>query len=469
MQVKQEFVMRKLIGTKDFYKMALMIALPLMIQNGITSFVNLLDNLMVGQVGTEAMTGVSIVNQLMFVFQITVFGGVSGAGIFTAQYYGKGDQNGIRYTFRFKVIVVAVLSCLAALLLTAKGNDLIELFLHEDNVGNIDLCREQAQAYLKIIVLTVFPFVLTQAYSDTLRNCGQTLAPMIAGVVAICVNVTFNYLLIFGKAGFPELGVRGAAIATLMARITECTILIVWTRRRATRYPFILGAWSSMKIPGALVRQIAVKGLPLLMNETLWSSGMAIMAQCYSTRGLSAVAAYQICMTVWELFTIVAFALGNSVGIIVGQKLGAGELDKAKDEAWQLIFFAVAVAAGCSAVLAACSGLFPQLYNTTQEVRELAAQMLVVMAIFLPFITFTHASYFTLRCGGKTLITLLFDSVFTWIVAIPLSWILSRYTALPMLPLYFCCQLPEILKCVMGFSFVKSGKWIQNLTLADMQ
>ena len=317
--------MRKLIGTKDFYKMALMIALPLMIQNGITSFVNLLDNLMVGQVGTEAMTGVSIVNQLMFVFQITVFGGVSGAGIFTAQYYGKGDQNGIRYTFRFKVIVVAVLSCLAALLLTAKGNDLIELFLHEDNVGNIDLCREQAQAYLKIIVLTVFPFVLTQAYSDTLRNCGQTLAPMIAGVVAICVNVTFNYLLIFGKFGFPELGVRGAAIATLMARITECTILIVWTRRRAARYPFILGAWSSMKIPGALVRQIAVKGLPLLMNETLWSSGMAIMAQCYSTRGLSAVAAYQICMTVWELFTIVAFALGNSVGIIVGQKLGAGE------------------------------------------------------------------------------------------------------------------------------------------------
>ena len=129
--------MRKLIGTKDFYKMALMIALPLMIQNGITSFVNLLDNLMVGQVGTEAMTGVSIVNQLMFVFQITVFGGVSGAGIFTAQYYGKGDQNGIRYTFRFKVLVVAVLSCLAALLLTAKGNDLIELFLHDRADGGI--------------------------------------------------------------------------------------------------------------------------------------------------------------------------------------------------------------------------------------------------------------------------------------------------------------------------------------------
>ena len=179
------------------------------------------------------------------------------------------------------------------------------------------------------------------------------------------------------------------------------------------------------------------------------------------------VAAYQICQTIWQLFTIVAFALGTSVGIIVGQKLGAGELDKARDYAWKLIAFATAVAAVFGGILALCSSLFPQLYNTTAEVRSLAARMLIIMGLFLPLVTFSHGSYFTLRCGGKTLITLLFDSVFTWVVNIPLAWGLSRYTVLPILPLFFLCQCPEMLKCCLGFGMVKSGKWVQNLTTLE--
>ena len=130
--------MKKLIGTKEFYKAALIIALPIMIQNGLTSFVNLLDNLMVGTLGTESMTGVSIANQLLFVYQLTVFGGVSGAGIFTAQYYGKGDDEGIRYTMRFKLIVTVLLATVAAILFLTAGDRLIDLFLYADNVNNVD-------------------------------------------------------------------------------------------------------------------------------------------------------------------------------------------------------------------------------------------------------------------------------------------------------------------------------------------
>ena len=177
--------MRKLIGTKEFYKMALMIALPLMIQNGITSFVNLLDNLMVGRLQTESMTGVSIANQLLFVFQLSVFGGVSGAGIFTAQFFGKGDHDGVRYTFRYKLIVTAALSVIAFCLFYFAGERLIELFLYEDNVGDIALCRRESLAYLRIMMFTVFPFVLTQCYGDTLRECGQTVVPMAASVIAM--------------------------------------------------------------------------------------------------------------------------------------------------------------------------------------------------------------------------------------------------------------------------------------------
>lgn len=456
--------MKKLFGTKEFYKAALVIALPIMVQNGLTSCVNLLDNLMVGSLGTESMTGVSIANQLLFVFQLTVFGGVSGAGIFSAQFFGKGDDEGVRYTMRFKLIVTVTLACMAALLFSTVGDRLIELFLYTDDVNDIDLCRQESLRYLKIMLLTTFPFALTQVYGDTLRSCGHTVVPMYAGIAAILVNLVFNYILIFGKLGCPALGVEGAAIATLLARIMETGILIGWSHLHTKKYTFIAGVWHSLYIPVSLIKRIALKGLPLLFNEVFWSLGMTFMAQCYSTRGLSAVAAYQICQTVWQLFTIVAFALGSSVGIIVGQKLGAGELQQAKEDAAKLITFAALVAAVCGVIMAVLSPVFPQFYNTTEDVRILARQMLMIMAVCLPLIAFTNACYFTLRCGGKTFITLLFDSVFVWTVCIPLSWTLSRYTTFPMLQLYALCQLPELVKCTLGFFMVKSGSWAQDLT-----
>ena len=458
--------LKKLIGTKEFYKAALIVALPIMVQNGLTSCVNLLDNLMVGSLGTESMTAVSIANQLLFVYQLTVFGGVSGAGIFTAQFYGKGDDDGIRYTMRFKLIVTTLLAFGAAALFLTNGGALMELFLHEDEVTNVALCRTEAIAYLQIMLFTVFPFALTQVYGDTLRGCGHTVVPMTAGVVAILTNLVFNYILIFGKLGLPALGVRGAAIATLLSRVVESLILIVWSHTHTKRYSFIPRVWRSLHIPAPLAKRISLKGLPLLFNEVFWSLGMTFMAQCYSTRGLSAVAAYQICTTVWQLFTIVAFALGTSVGIIVGQKLGAGELDKAKETAYKLIAFATTVAAACGLLMALFSPIFPKLYNTSHEVRTLASSMLIIMSIGVPFVAFSHSCYFTLRCGGKTWVTVLFDSVFMWVVAIPLSFSLSRFTDLPMFPLFILCQLPEVIKCLLGFFVVRGGSWVQNLTEA---
>lgn len=458
---------KRLIGTKAFYKSALMIAMPIMVQNGLTSCVNLLDNLMVGSLGTESMTAVSIANQLLFVYQLTVFGGISGAGIFTAQFYGKGDNDGVRYTMRFKCIVAAVLALIAAVLFTARGDRLIELFLHADEVSDVALCRSEAQAYLQIMLLTVFPFALTQVYGDTLRGCGYTTVPMTAGIAAILTNLVFNYILIFGKLGAPAMGVRGAALATLLSRVVECMILIVWSHGNTRRYSFIQGVWRSLHIPMSLAKRISMKGLPLLFNEVFWSLGMSFMAQCYSTRGLSAVAAYQISLTVWQLFTIVAFALGTSVGIIVGQKLGSGALKEAKEDAYKLIAFAVMVATACGLLMAALAPLFPRLYNTTGDVRALAAQMLLIMAAALPFVTFAHACYFTLRCGGKTFITVLFDGVFMWAVSIPLSWVLSRCTPLPMLPLFCLCQIPDLLKALLGFFMVRSDSWVQDLTASS--
>ena len=193
---------KKYIGNAAFYKMALAVAIPIMIQNGITNFVSLLDNIMVGRVGTEQMTGVAIVNQLIFVFNLAIFGAVSGAGIFGAQYYGKGDWDGVRQTFRFKLLVCTALTVLGACIFLLFGEDLILLYLKGDgSPEQIAASLGYAKEYLLIMLVGFIPFTLSQCYSGTLRETGQTVVPMVSGVVSVVVNLCFNTLLIFGYLG----------------------------------------------------------------------------------------------------------------------------------------------------------------------------------------------------------------------------------------------------------------------------
>ena len=203
----------KFFGNKAFYRSIIAVAAPILLQNIITNFVNLLDNIMVGQVGTEPMSGVAIVNQLLFVFNLCIFGGLAGPGIFSAQFYGKGDLEGVRSSFRAKLYVgAAALVVFGATLLTA-GQSLISLFLHEGQDAALDLQATLGYGmdYLHVILLQLLPFVVSQIYASTLRESGETVLPMKAGITAVFVNLFFNYVLIFGKFGAPALGVVGAA------------------------------------------------------------------------------------------------------------------------------------------------------------------------------------------------------------------------------------------------------------------
>lgn len=455
---------KKFIGDKAFYSMVLALAVPVMIQNGITNFVGLLDNIMVGQVGTEQMSGVAIANQLVFVFNLCVFGGVSGAGIFGAQFFGKGDSDGVRDILRIKLWLALVLSVAAGVVFTLWGEPLISLFLHEGSEsGDLAATLLYGKQYLSLMRLLLVPFALVQAYASTLRETGETKLPMQAGVVAVLVNLVFNYLLIYGKLGFPVLGVQGAAIATILSRIVEAGIVIAWTHRNRERNPFAVGLYRTLRVPSALLGQVAVKGSPLLVNEALWSMAMTTLAQCYSLRGLAVVAAVNITSTITNLFNIVFMSLGSSIGIIVGNLLGAGRMREARDADNKLIAFSVASCLLVGAIMAVVAPLFPRLYNTTDEVRRLAESMILISAAIMPFHAFTHATYFTLRSGGKTFVTFLFDSVFVWAVNVPIAFVLSRFTGLPILPLFAVCQAIEILKSFMGYFFVRSDVWMQNI------
>lgn len=458
----------KFVGDKKFYKMVMRIAIPIIIQNGITNLVGLLDNIMIGQAGTDQMTGVAIVNQLMFVFNICIFGIISGAGIFGAQFFGKGDYDGMKNTFRFKLISCSVTAILGMGVFLVFGRELISVYLHDGGEsGNIEAAMNFGLTYIRIMIIGMLPFTLAQIYSSTLRETGETVMPMIAGICAVVVNTTFNYILIFGKFGAPALGVSGAAIATVLSRFCECAVIIVWTHAKKTKHKFICGVYRTLKIPSALAKQIILKGSPLMVNETMWSMGMAMMMQCYSVRGIDVVAAMNISSTVSNVFNVIFMAMGMAISIIIGQLLGAGQMEKAKDHAGKLIFFSVICSVVTGIVMMALSPLFPKIYNTTDEVRSLAVKFIIVAAIFMPLFSFTNASYFTLRSGGKTIVTFLFDSVFVWVINIPLAFCITRFTGLDIVTVYAICQATEILKCIIGGMLVKKGVWLTNITVSE--
>lgn len=462
---------KNFIGDKAFYKMLFVLVLPLIVQQGVSSFVSLLDNLMVGSLGTEQMSSVAIINQLIFVFNLVIFGGVSGASIFGAQFAGVGDDAGIRHTFRFKIIFGVAATLLAIAILFTYGDQLTLWFLdNEANEGlDLQILTAHAKDYLMIMLIGLFPFMIVQIYSSTLREMGDTVVPMIASVAAITVNLVFNYFLIFGTCGFPRLEVRGAAIATVMSRYVEMLVVVLYTHIRKSKFRFAAGAYKSLYVPGDLVKKIAITGSPLMINEVLWSLGTTYINRCYSTKGLFAYAATNINSTAWNLFCIIMFAMGTAISIIVGRELGKGDRKNAIDLNRKLQFFNFAVHVVIGGALIIAAHYIPMLYKVEQEVRDIATGLLIASGITLPIHALVHGIYFAIRSGGKTLVTFLFDSVYTWAVPAILATCLCKFTTLDIVPIYLIIQLSDALKMIIGLIMLKSGFWANTIITTEQQ
>lgn len=454
----------RMFGDRDFYAQVVAVVVPIIIQNTVSNVVSLLDNVMVGRVGTLQMSAVAIVNQLLFVFNLCIFGGLAGAGIFATQYAGAHDDKGVRDCFRVKwMIALSMLAC-ALVVLIAFPKRLIGMYLAQETAqADAAATLGFGMDYLTVMLWGLLPFGVSQVYASTLREVGETRLPMFASVAAILVNLVFNYFLIFGKCGFPELGVTGAAIATVLSRYVETAIIVVYTHMKSHHFGFIRGAYRSLRVPKPLMISILRRGTPLLVNEFLWSSGMAVLLQCYSVRGLDVVAACNIATTVSNLFKVVFLSMGNAVAIMVGQALGANDIERAKNCTWRLMTLSVGSNLIMATLLALFAPAIPNIYNTEPHVRQIATQLIYVVAVMMPAYSFSHCCYFTLRSGGKTIITFLFDSVFTWCVNVPAAWLLAYKTGLGIVPLYFGVQALEMVKVVVGFVLVKKGVWIHNI------
>ena len=453
-----------LIGDKAFYKKVMLIIIPIIIQTTITNVVSFLDNIMVGRVGTLEMSAVAIINQLIFVFNLCIFGGLSGAGIFATQYAGAKDIDGVRNCFRMKIYICFAVLAVSIGMFTAFPQQLVGMYIAEGtSLADVDATMGFATSYLKIMVVGLIPFAISQVYSSALRETGETKIPMYGSVVAIIVNTILNFLLIFGMCGFPRLGVIGAAIATVVSRFCEMVLIIIIAHIRRDEFTFLKGVYRSFKIRSMVWKGILKKGIPILINEFLWSLGVAMYLQCYSARGLNVVASANIASTVTNLFNVLFIASGNAIAIMVGQCLGANDISNAKKTVWRLIAFSFAGCVGIGVILALISGIIPQIYNTEPYVKHLATSFLLVSAALMPVVSFTHNCYFTIRSGGKTFITFIFDSGFMWVVGVPVAYLLANYTQLNIVAVYFLVNGLEFVKAIVSFVLVKNGIWISNI------
>jgi putative MATE family efflux protein len=451
--------MRHLIGSKSFYKSIIAIAAPLVLQQLLTSSVQLVDNLMVGSLPNSELGSVAIINQLYFVVILITFGAMGGAGIFSAQYFGSKDFDKLRQTFRFKIIIGILLALLSFIIFSLFSSPLISAFT------NNSVIKDNAEIYLKVIRWSAFPWILNVAIANTFRETGVTKPLLKISIVAILTNTILNYLLIFGHFGFPELGIYGAAIATLIARMIEFSLSVILVIKKGQI--FNSRVFEMMKISPKLFSSILIMAFPLMLNEALWSGGQTVFFYAYTSRGTAALEAVTISSTISQLVFVTFGGIATAVAVMVGNTLGKNELEQAKDNAKKLIAFAVIIAIGAGIILFILSFFIVDFFNASEASRAIARFNIRINALFIPVFSFNVAMYFTLRSGGDTKSTFLMDAGYMWVVPVPIALILAHFTQLPVTLMFLIVQSMDIPKMFFGLSRYRKENWVKNLAIDD--
>jgi putative MATE family efflux protein len=449
------------IGDKAFYRHLIAVSLPLILQQLVTASVQIVDNVMVGRLGETAIGAVSVVNQLFFVVIITTFGVISGSTIYMAQYYGAKNQNKLNQTYRITLYASLLIALIAFVIFSLADTQLIRIFT--SNPVTIGL----AEDYISIIRWGLFGFAISIAISSSLRVVGITKPLLWISVFTIVLNTVLNALLIFGLFGFPELGVIGAAIATAIARFAEAGLSLWYMWRRQNVFTW---DWTRVfAIEFTLIKAIVIIGFPLLLNEIFWSVGQTTFLYAYSTRGDGALAAMNITNSISQITFVLFQALGTASAVFVGNKLGENELEEAQANAKRLVFTAGLVAAAVGLVQFMLSGVFTDFYVIDELTKSWAIFNIRVNALFVPLYTMNVTLFFIIRSGGDTKSTLLMDSGFMWLIAVPVALTLAFYTAYPITWMFLIVQGTEFLKVLFSVYRYNKKRWVKNLATETPQ
>ena len=442
---------------KKIFPLVMSMALPMMLSMAFNSLYNIVDSYFVAKLSEDAMTALSLVYPAQNLLTAVAVGFGVGVNAMISFYLGAQNQEKADKTATQGMVLGVLHGVLLMVLFLCGMNLFLGMFTKSDAV------RALGMEYSNVVFL--FSTIVTGGITleKIFQAVGRMRATMVSMIAGFVTNIVLDPLLIFGIGPFPKMGVQGAALATVIARYIEALIVIIWAHMHRAKNRYLEGAYTGFGIPFAELKAILVKGFPLMMNEVMWAAGMTTVTQCYSVRGLDVVAGLNIASTITNLFNIVYLQLGSCISIVVGQYLGAGKLEEAKDADNKMIIFSVFCCVIMAAIMFLVGGFFPDIYNTTAEIKDLATKFIAVSALIMPFCSFSHASYFTLRSGGKTMVTFLFDSVFTWVVVVPVAFLLAHGTGLGIVSVYFLVQATELIKVVIGYCMVRSNVWVVKM------
>ncbi|MBR1741207.1 MAG: MATE family efflux transporter [Lachnospiraceae bacterium] len=451
-----------LFGSGEFYKNALKIAIPIMLQQLIQSMVSLVDNFMVSGLGDISMSGVNVAGQILFIFMVYVNSICMTGGIFLTQYFGAREKEGMQQAFRFKLLMGLMAFVLYFLVCMVFPRKILSLML----IGNTEagLILDEAVKYIRIMFFMGIQMTVSVCIASSLRDMGQVKLPLVVTVIATLTNTLFNWLLIYGNLGFPKMGVQGAATATVIARTLEFLIFIVVYIKMKPE--FAIRLFDMFQIDGKLFKEILKKGALILFCEMVWVLSETVTTALYNGRGgADVVSGMSSGFAIGNLFFVAFGGIYSATGVILGKTLGEGKLEKARQEKTWLL--------SGSAVFGVCMMFFG--FSTTVLVPvvfgrlsdgaiEICRNMVILMSFFMPVWVFMNGQQAVARAGGDTAMGAYTDALLTIFVMLPMVFLLGIYTAIGPVMMYLCVKLLDLIKVVVFQIWLKKERWLKNLT-----
>ena len=451
--------LKRYIGDKQFYKTTIAIILPIVAQQLVTTSVNLIDNVMIGKLGSDALTAVTVANKIYFLYASVLFGFCGAASILIAQFHGSNNKYKCQKIMDLNLIIPVICALMFIVAMMIAPRYFLGFFSTEKAV--LDL----ASQYARYAIWTYIPYGIVFASLSALRSIGITKVQMYIGILSVAINTILNYILIFGKFGFPVLGVEGAAIATLIARIVE--MLIYFYLLLSKKYMFTISLKDMFKIDFQLLKQMFKSAIPLTINEIMFSLGMSLVFISYVRCDESLMAAVSVVDTVKQIMFILFGGLSTAISILIGNRLGANQIEEAKSNADKLLVFGFGISIVVSFIFIFIAPFIASLYNVEQVIKDMIIILIRIKSCALPFYVFNICIYFILRAGGDTLNTMIMDSGALWLGSVLVSTVLSVFFDIPLLLLYIIVEFCDVVKSVVAIYFYKLDKWAKNMTLEN--
>lgn len=438
------------------FKTLFVIALPIILQNLMQSTVNMLDTLMVGQLGSVEIAAVGLGNQIYMLLNMVLFGISSGGAIFIAQFWGKKENSGIwkmeGVMFSFSIVIALIFTFASVFF----PKFLIGLYSKDFHVIEI------GARYLRIVAFSFPFFAMSFAFSMALRSTEHVKLPMVATMISLVLNAILNYLLIFGIGFFPSLGIVGAAIATCISRIVECFILFIVAYSK--KYEVASSIKNLFSFTLFEVRKFIKIAFPVIINEAIWGLGTSMHSLIMGRTSTEAISAFNITGTISQITWVFFIGVGNAAGIIIGKKIGEGNETEARKYANNLSWFMPVMAIFIGLLLIPISKFLPFMFNVEANILVQAKMMLMILMCCYPLNAFNMCWVVGIcRAGGDTVFAAIIDVCFMWIIAIPLAACVAYFTNVQPYIIYICLLSEQIFKAIVGFYRIKSGKWLHNV------